>query len=185
MKYLKLLLAVCVASGLVGAPADAKKEFSKAEGGKKSPLGDNTVTLPTGLQYKDEKVGTGTAAQPGNVVWIDYTGWVMPDLKEFDSTKYRRPLNIVLGGGQMCRGVDDGVQNMKIGGKRLLLVPPDLGYPKGSSTSRTIPPNSSLKYEITLVHVGPKMPKKPEAAPADPKAKDAKPAAPKPAGKPI
>jgi peptidylprolyl isomerase len=171
MSRFKLLLASCLLFGLVSAPADAKKQFTKSEDAKKAPLGAKTVTLPSGLAYTDDIVGTGTVAQLGNVIWIDYTGWVMPDKKEFDSTKLKgRPLNIVLGGAQMCKGVDDGVLGMKVNGKRTILVPPELGFPKGSSTSRIIPPDSRLKYEITLVHVGPKLPKKPVAPPTDPKA---------------
>lgn len=161
------IFVLLLAATLWAGPAHAKKEFSKSSGGPKSVLGDNTVTLPSGLQYKDVKVGTGAPAQFGNVAWIDYTGWVMPGLQEFDSTKLKgKPFNLVVGGGQICRGLDEGLMNMKVNGKRLLLVPPELGFPKGS-VSNLIKPDSTLKYEITLIHIGPKLPK-PAAPPATP-----------------
>lgn len=174
MSRFNLLLASCLVFGMIGIPAEAKKEFAKPDSAKKPALGAKTVTLPSGLQYTDDVVGTGTVAQLGNVCWIDYTGWVMPDKVEFDSTRLKgRPMTIVLGGALMCKGVDDGVLGMKVGGKRTLLVPPALGFTKGTASSKLITPESTLKYEITLVHVGPKLPKKPAAAPAG--AKDGKP----------
>lgn len=168
-KYFSLLLTLCVASSTSLMPADAKKEFSKPASGSSSALGENTKTLPSGVQIKDIKVGTGLETKVGNIVWIDYIGWVMPDLKEFDNTIIRqRPLNLLVGGSQICPGLDQGVVGMKVGGKRLILIPPELAFPKGSSTSRIIPPNSTVKYEVTVVHNGVKMPKKPVVPPKAP-----------------
>lgn len=182
-KNFSLLLTLCIASSISVMPADAKKEFAKPSNGTTTALGENTKTLPSGVQIKDIKVGTGAETKYGNIVWIDYIGWVMPDLKEFDNTIIRqRPLNLLVGGAQICPGLDDGVMGMKVGGKRLILIPPALAFPKGSSTSRIIPPNSTIKYEVTVVHNGVKMPKKPVTPPATPgkpgaaKAPGAKPA---------
>ncbi|MDZ4835860.1 MAG: FKBP-type peptidyl-prolyl cis-trans isomerase [Candidatus Melainabacteria bacterium] len=166
--WFSLLLTLSIASSISVAPVDAKKEFSKPKDGATSALGENTKTAPSGVQFKDIKVGTGTEAKFGNIVWIDYKGWVMPDLREFDNTIIKgRPFNMVLGGTQICRGLDEGVIGMKEGGKRLMLIPPELGFPKGAATSRIIPPGSTIKYEVTVVHVGPKLPKKPVAPAKD------------------
>lgn len=178
MKSLKLLLIACLLFGTVATPADAKKEFTKGES-KKSELGAKSVKLPCGVEYSEETPGAGVEAQFGNVVWIDYTGWVMPSGKEFDSNRLRgKPLCMTVGAGSMCKGVDEGVMGMKVGAKRTLLVPGELGYPKGSDASPLLTPMVPLKYEIKMVHIGYKLPKKPEAAPAtaagSAKGKDAK-----------
>ncbi len=165
-KFLSILLLATTASGLSLSPAEAKKEFTKGGESAKTELGTNTATLPSGVKTKDIKVGTGPSFKYGDVVWIDYIGWVMPDSKEFDNTfKRGRPYNMVYGGAQVCKGLDEGIKDMKQGGKRLVMIPPELGFAK--SASSLVPPNSTLKYEVTLVHVGWKLPKKPEAPEKD------------------
>lgn len=152
---LRFLLLMLVFSSVSVASAAPKKAFTKGDGKEKSALGENTLTTASGVQYKDIKVGTGKETIVGRVVWIDYKGWVMPEMREFDNTiTKKQPFNMLLGGKQICQGLDDGIKGMKEGGKRLLLIPPDLGFPKGSATTRIIPPGSTLKYEITLLQVG-------------------------------
>jgi FKBP-type peptidyl-prolyl cis-trans isomerase FkpA len=110
------------------------------------------VTAPSGLKYEDLKVGTGAEAKAGQAVSVHYTGW-LTDGKKFDSSKDRgQPFQFALGAGQVIKGWDEGVQGMKIGGKRKLTIPPGLGY--GSrGAGNVIPPNATLIFEVELLGV--------------------------------
>ena len=113
------------------------------------------------LQRIDEKPGDGVVATSGNDVTVHYTGWLYdekaPDLRgeKFDSSVDRdEPFTFLLGAGQVIRGWDEGVAGMKIGGKRKLLIPADLGYGR-SGAGAAIPPNASLVFEVELLDVKP------------------------------
>lgn len=110
------------------------------------------VTMPDQLKYTDDQVGTGAEAQPGKTVVVHYTGWLMDGTK-FDSSRDRsQPFSFPLGQGQVIKGWDEGVAGMKVGGKRTLTIPPDLGY--GSrGAGGVIPPNATLKFEVELLDV--------------------------------
>ncbi|EMK01969.1 FKBP-type peptidyl-prolyl cis-trans isomerase [Leptospira sp. WS58.C1] len=104
-----------------------------------------------GLVIKDIKKGTGKEAFNGSNVTVHYTGW-LTNGKKFDSSKDRgTPFRFDLGAGQVIRGWDKGVQGMKEGGIRKLTIPPEMGY--GSSGAGTIPPNSTLIFEVELIKV--------------------------------
>lgn len=117
------------------------------------------ITTESGLQYIDQVVGDGAQATAGNRVTVHYTGWLFdkaaPDNRgrKFDSSKDRRdPFVFPLGGGMVIRGWDEGVQGMKVGGTRTLVIPPDLGYgPYGAGG--VIPPNATLVFEVELLAV--------------------------------
>ena len=110
------------------------------------------VTTASGLKYTDVKVGGGTEATAGKTVDVHYTGWLL-DGKKFDSSKDRgQPFSFALGGGQVIRGWDEGVAGMKIGGTRILMIPPDLGY-GARGAGGVIPPNATLKFEVELLGV--------------------------------
>jgi FKBP-type peptidyl-prolyl cis-trans isomerase len=107
------------------------------------------------LQVKDIVVGKGVPAKAGDKVSVQYTGTLM-DGKEFDSTKKRnnKPFEFVLGKGQVIKGWDQGVAGMKVGGKRKLIIPPDLAYgPRGHPP--VIPPNSTLQFDVELQGITP------------------------------
>ncbi len=110
------------------------------------------VTTPTGLVYVDEVVGTGNSPSPGQTVSVHYTGWLTNGQK-FDSSLDRgQPFQFTLGQGQVIRGWDEGVAGMKVGGKRKLIIPPDLGY--GSrGAGGVIPPNAKLIFEVQLLGI--------------------------------
>ena len=114
------------------------------------------ITTPSGLQYEDSVVGTGTEAVAGNRVSVHYTGWLYQDGvagRKFDSSKDRgQPFVFPLGGGRVIRGWDEGVQGMKIGGTRRLIIPSDLGY-GASGAGGVIPPNATLLFEVELLGV--------------------------------
>jgi FKBP-type peptidyl-prolyl cis-trans isomerase len=110
------------------------------------------VTMPDGLKFTDDQVGTGTEAQKGKTVSVHYTGWLLDGTK-FDSSRDRnQPFSFPLGQGQVIKGWDEGVAGMKVGGKRTLVIPPDLGY-GARGAGGVIPPNATLKFEVELLDV--------------------------------
>ena len=100
------------------------------------------------LVAQDEKIGTGAVAQAGDTVTVDYTG-KFQNGTVFDTSIGKKPIQFTLGAGRVIPGFDQGLQGMKVGGKRLLIIPPSLGY--GAQQVGPIPPNSTLVFEITLV----------------------------------
>ena len=114
------------------------------------------ITSPSGLQYEDTIVGAGAEARAGQQVSVHYTGWLYNDgVKgaKFDSSKDRNdPFGFGLGGGQVIRGCDEGVQGMKVGGTRLLVIPAALGY-GARGAGGVIPPNATLLFEVELLGV--------------------------------
>ena len=107
-------------------------------------------TLPSGLVYEDLVVGEGQVAEAGHSATVHYTGW-LTDGTKFDSSLDRGdPFQFSLGAGQVIRGWDEGVQGMRIGGKRKLTIPSELGY--GSrGAGGVIPPNATLVFEVELL----------------------------------
>lgn len=123
-----------------------------------------------GLVVQDETVGTGAAAQVGDTVEIDYTG-KLQDGTVFDSSIGKTPLSFILGAGNVIPGMDQGIVGMKVGGKRLLIIPPDLGY--GAQANGPIPANSTLIFEVTLDSVTPASATPPPNAPTAPEGAEA------------
>ncbi len=112
-----------------------------------------TTTTASGLMMEDITVGSGAEAGAGQEVTVHYTGWLTNGDK-FDSSKDRDdPFVFPLGGGRVIRGWDEGVQGMKIGGKRKLTIPPDLGY-GARGAGGVIPPNATLVFEVELLALG-------------------------------
>jgi peptidylprolyl isomerase len=111
------------------------------------------TTLTSGLKYEDLKVGTGQEAKAGDRVHVHYTGWLTNGTK-FDSSVDRgQPFTFPLGRGRVIKGWDEGVAGMKIGGKRKLFIPPDLGYGARGTPDGTIPPNADLVFEVELLGI--------------------------------
>src|SRR5947209_8699662 len=134
---LMIVLATACSSASSGAPASG---------------GGQEVTTPSGLKYTDEVVGTGKQPQPGQTAIVHYTGWTL-DGKKFDSSKDKnQPFQFPLGAGRVIKGWDEGVATMKVGGKRILIVPPELGY-GARGFPPVIPANATLKFEVELLDV--------------------------------
>ena len=119
--------------------------------------GPSKVTGPgektaDGLQYWDLKQGTGAVAAAGQNVTVHYTGWLTTG-KKFDSSVDRKePFNFQLGAGMVIKGWDEGVAGMKVGGKRQLRIPPELGY-GAAGAGGVIPPNATLVFDVELLGV--------------------------------
>ena len=114
------------------------------------------LTTPSGLQYEDTVPGTGAKAVAGQHVSVHYTGWLYNSgVKgaKFDSSKDRNdPFQFGLGAGMVIKGWDEGVQGMLVGGTRLLVIPPELGY-GARGAGGAIPPNATLMFEVELLAV--------------------------------
>jgi len=112
-----------------------------------------TQTLPSGLDYADLVQGSGATAAAGQSVTVHYTGW-LTDGRKFDSSRDRgQPFAFRLGGGQVIRGWDEGVQGMKVGGRRRLVIPSELGY-GARGAGGLIPPDATLVFMVELLGVG-------------------------------
>jgi FKBP-type peptidyl-prolyl cis-trans isomerase FkpA len=115
-----------------------------------------TTTTASGLIYEDKVVGDGAPAQAGHDVSVHYTGWLLyggERGRQFDSSRDRgEPFAFALGAGQVIRGWDEGVQGMCVGGKRVLTIPPALGY-GARGAGGVIPPNATLIFEVELLAI--------------------------------
>ena len=124
----------------------------------RSDAADNQVTeVPDGLKYTDTKIGDGASAKAGNKVSVNYTGWLYENGakgKKFDSSLDRgQPFQFTLGAKQVIAGWDEGVAGMKVGGKRTLIIPPELGYGARGAGGGAIPPNATLIFDVDLLQV--------------------------------
>jgi len=114
------------------------------------------LTTPSGLQYEDTVPGSGAQAVAGQRVSVHYTGWLYNNGVKgatFDSSKDRNdPFEFSLGAGMVIKGWDEGVQGMQVGGTRVLVIPPQLGY-GARGAGGVIPPNATLVFEVELLGV--------------------------------
>ena len=137
-----VVLAGCSSSGTQAPAAAAKAEAA-------------TINYASGLRVADTKVGTGPFPKQGQICVMHYTGWLYQNGQrgaKFDSSVDRgKPFEFPLGAGAVIKGWDEGVAGMKVGGKRQLKIPPDLGY--GAAGAGPIPPNSTLVFDVELLGV--------------------------------
>ena len=117
---------------------------------------NQVIEMPNGLKYTDTKTGDGVAAAPGSKVSVHYTGWLYNNGTKgtkFDSSVDRgKPFEFTLGAHQVIAGWDEGVAGMKVGGKRTLIIPPELGY-GARGAGGVIPPNATLMFDVELLGV--------------------------------
>jgi peptidylprolyl isomerase len=142
-------IAACAAMAL-GLVATATPNLAFAQPAQKA------MTTPSGLQIIDTKVGTGATPRAGQTAVVHYTGWLSNNGAKgakFDSSVDRHePFEFPLGQGRVIKGWDEGVATMKIGGKRTLIVPPQLGY-GARGAGGVIPPNATLIFDVELLGV--------------------------------
>lgn len=114
---------------------------------------ENLITTDSGLQYVDLVEGTGAMPQPGQKVTVHYTG-TLEDGTQFDSSRDRgRPFSFTIGVGQVIKGWDEGVGTMRVGGRRKLVIPAELGY-GARGAGGVIPPNATLIFDVELLRIG-------------------------------
>jgi FKBP-type peptidyl-prolyl cis-trans isomerase len=136
-------LLLSLGSGSIAADNQEIKKETKN-------MAEQTVTTESGLKYLDVTVGTGRLAELGDTASVHYTGW-LADGKKFDSSvDHKEPFSFRLGAGQVIKGWDEGVMGMKIGGKRKLTIPPQLGY-GARGAGGVIPPNATLTFDVELL----------------------------------
>ena len=122
-------------------------------GGPETPpaiSGEPTVQ-PDGLQIFLIRAGQGDTAEPGMRVFIQYTGWLEDGTKFLSTLDAGPPISVVMGRGNLPEGLEEGIAGMKVGEKRRLIVPPELGY--GEEGFGSVPPNATLTFDIELVDV--------------------------------
>ena len=141
-------ITTSVISDVSQSPADAQT--------KSAPAAGKTMTTASGLKIEDTQVGTGASPKTGQTCVMHYTGWLYENgqkTKKFDSSVDRNePFEFPIGAGRVIKGWDEGVATMKVGGKRTLIIPPDLGY-GARGAGGVIPPNATLVFEVELLGV--------------------------------
>jgi FKBP-type peptidyl-prolyl cis-trans isomerase FkpA len=157
-----LFLGLCAAAFAV-LPVRAEEPAASAPATPPSPPASqaapspfDVIKTPGGVEYRELAVGTGKTAYPGSKVFVNYTGWLQNSDgsrgTQFDSNRNTGlPLTFMLGDGKVIRGWEMGMQGMKVGGKRRLIIPSALGY--GAKGTTSIPPYSNLIFDVELVNV--------------------------------
>lgn len=158
------IIGICMVVAVSSAGCGGKSKKTTKETVKSQPTAAIEQSTPpsssestsnetvTALKIEDVVVGKGAEAKKGNVVSVHYTGW-LTDGTKFDSSVDRgQPFEFALGQGQVIRGWDEGVDGMKVGGKRKLTIPPDMGY-GAQGAGGVIPPNAVLLFEVELLGV--------------------------------
>ncbi|MSU78058.1 MAG: FKBP-type peptidyl-prolyl cis-trans isomerase [Gemmataceae bacterium] len=141
---MKILAIVALAFILVGWMTDT------TDGGDKKK--EEVITTKSGLKYVELKIGTGKVAEKGDTVAVHYVG-TLTDGKKFDSSRDRdETFEFRLGAGMVIKGWDEGVAGILEGGKRKLIIPPELGYGERGA-GKVIPPNATLIFEVELVKI--------------------------------
>jgi FKBP-type peptidyl-prolyl cis-trans isomerase FkpA len=140
---------------LLGLLAVTACQAGTKGGGFSASLGVDTTAMTkasSGLWYTDVTIGQGAPAEAGRTVTVHYTGW-LPDGTKFDSSRDRgEPFAFTLGAGQVIAGWDEGVKGMKVGGRRKLVLPPQLAYGDGGAPP-AIPGGATLVFDVEVLKV--------------------------------
>ncbi len=148
-------LLVVLSAGALACGGTSDRDVTREPAGFSAALAVDTTALtktPSGLRYQDLNEGDGAQATVDQTVVVHYTGW-LPNGEKFDSSRDRnQPFSFTLGAGQVIAGWDEGVAGMKIGGRRKLVIPADLGYGTAGAPP-AIPPGATLVFDVELLEV--------------------------------
>ena len=148
----KVMLSGIVLSAILAVTAAAVlAQGAKVDTSKPTPVTGKPMKTKSGVSYWDIKVGTGATAMKGQTVTVHYTGW-FTDGKKFDSSIGGKPLPFKIGAHEVIPGWEDGVAGMKVGGKRQLKIPSELGY-GAKGYPGAIPPNATLIFDVELISI--------------------------------
>lgn len=154
-KYIIAAILVLAIAALAWAQTATKKPTTTPRHNPNAPTkvtGEGEKTA-SGLQYWDIRVGTGEVAKEGSHVRVHYTGWLTNGKKFDSSVDAGTPFTFTIGNGEVIKGWDEGVTGMKVGGKRQLRIPPELGYGANGTPGGEIPANATLIFDIQLLGV--------------------------------
>jgi FKBP-type peptidyl-prolyl cis-trans isomerase len=146
-----IILALAAASLVVAQSANRKSTATDTNAPAR--VTGPAVKTDSGLQYWDVRVGNGELAKEGSRVRVHYTGWLTNGKKFDSSVDGGKPLDFTIGNGEVIKGWEEGVSGMKVGGKRQLRIPPDLGYGADGTPDGSIPPNATLIFDVHLLGV--------------------------------
>jgi FKBP-type peptidyl-prolyl cis-trans isomerase FkpA len=158
---LVIAAAACTKNSDESANTSTASNAANTMSSQNSMAQQNTANAPAAaptysdvkeLKIEDLKAGTGAEATPGKMVTVNYTGWLTNGTKFDSSLDRNQPFQFKLGGGMVIKGWDQGVAGMKVGGKRRLIIPSQLGYGERGA-GNVIPPNATLVFEVDLLDV--------------------------------
>lgn len=152
-RYVAVIAIIVVLTAIfIFAQSTSKRSAAPSTNAPSKVTGEGVKTA-SGLAYWDIRVGNGETAKEGSRVLVHYTGW-LTDGKKFDSSvDAGQPFKFTIGNGEVIKGWEEGVAGMRVGGKRQLRIPPDLGYGAQGTPDGPIPPNATLIFDVKLLGV--------------------------------
>jgi peptidylprolyl isomerase len=151
-KYVAAIVIIVALTAVLLLAQTATKKPAHNTNAPTKVTGDGVKT-PSGLVYWDIRVGNGEAAKEGSRVLVHYTGWLTNGTKFDSSVDAGQPFKFTIGNGEVIKGWEEGLTGMRVGGKRQLRIPPDLGYGAQGTPDGPIPPNATLIFDVQLLGV--------------------------------